>query len=501
MSDEAHLRNRKNYYKLKYAHHKGRAIELESMLAFQTRKARSLRTAVNVMGAILLFLSGTLMNGATSKQIPAPTSAYSTQEAKILKDSPLLASVKMNGCSATVLGDPLHFREYPQVLVVSAAHCVSSIGEQRRFYNSDGRSEFIGTLIAVDRSIDCALFTAPSKDVHGAVWMSDKPAGESFDHSLWLSVNYPAATGGPNLKTCKPNGTTSREGAEEGYSFIIDDKSKQHGGHHSGGGSGGGMFVRTAEDEGWNYYGVTSHGMNGDFIGTTKFARLKPFIEQHMPQTGIISRIWRRDCRDGKCPDKKPGTPPITPPPKPPGEEPDWWNPNVPVPEPLPNPKPDDPPVPEPPKEDNRLIEILRRLEIVEKAKGMPGPQGPEGPRGKDGSNGTNATVDQAALTAKAEAVAKATVEALIKDGKLTGPKGDSPSIDVDSIVKKVIENMPPITVAYSKEDESPTQIKPGGKLILPPVKMEIYKNGRSYVKSKPLGQTLSMEVSTVKNK
>lgn len=270
--------------------------------------------------------------------------------ADVAPNNHILASVKKDGgCSAQVVGDPEHFREYQNVLVVSAAHCVAGrIGGQATFFNPDGETKFQGTLIAFDRSIDVSLFVAPSKDVLGAV-----PLAEQWDdRAKWATCSYPGGRG-PNFKWCVYSGGSDRIGATNGELFRVDATSRENGGVAGPGHSGGGMLVLPTGKTEFEYFGVTSHGTYPTVIATTKHKELAAFID----------RVYQPACDDDDCPGgycpprrRRPGG----------GGggngKPDWWKPNVPGDEVAP-PPPGDPVTP-PPVAPPVVPEIVNQLTV-----------------------------------------------------------------------------------------------------------------------------------------
>jgi len=376
----------------------------------------------------------------------------------------ILASVKMQnggiGCSGTVIGDPRHFREFPEVLVVSAAHCVvGKIGGKVTFYNPDGKTSFEATLLGYDRKIDAALFSAPSSSPLAAVLMA--APGTWDQRAKFSSCNYPAASGGPNYKFCTYAGTSYRQGADPGNLFSIDKISREHDGYHSNGGSGGGLFVQPSGSRDWLFFGATTHGSGGTQIATPSHGELFAFIDDHAPS--------RDRCGPWGCSRPKQ--------PKEPGEgKPPWYNPNIPVdPPPVAPPAPPDenPPAPiEPPKPSP---EVISRIEKIEKEfAALILKQGPQGPQGPAGPPGNSPTVDYDRLKLEVQAIARSTIEAMIASGGLKGPKGDpgdSPQINPDEIAEDVLKK-------------------------LPPVSMILRKDGKDYPNEKPLGQPLVLEFS-----
>lgn len=429
-------------------------------------------------------------------------------------ESHVLASVKMSngstGCSATVVGDPVRFREHKKVLVVSAAHCVTgNIGKSATFHNPDGQTSFPATLLAFNREFDCSIFVADSDKPLGAVLMADP--GDWDQRAKFSSCNYPAQSGGPNYKFCAYAGPSSRAGANSGHLFTIDRLSQEHDGFFSSGGSGGGLFVQPAGSSDWFYFGATTHGGNGTEIATTKHADLYQFIAEHYPPADD------RDCGPWcRRPPRRPPIDPNTPPDD--GHKPPWYNPNLPI---EPGDKPTAPPEKKPPEAptpnpditvlQDRVKSLEAKLELTIKqvtdiriSSPVVGPAGPAGQDGQDGANGKDGTtpeVDYARLELKAETVARAAVEALFASGALTGKNGPpgepgkSPAIDVEEIVKKVKDSLPPIYLVFDGDDPDGTKsVHLGERVAIPPVRMEIRKDGRSYPNSKPLGKVLSLE-------
>lgn len=325
-------------------------------------------------------------------------------------DPHILASVKMDGCSATVIGDPQNFRKFKAVLVVTAAHCCGSqIGSERTFYNPDGETSFKGEMLAIDRGIDTAIFIAHSEQVLAAVWLCE-PGDWNGTSPLWSSCNYPGSVGGPNYKLCKYVGTTGRGTRDVGELFRIDDDSVQHGGNHSPGGSGGGLFVLRADMPQWMCYGVTTHmptTSTGNQIITGNQRALYEFVEKVAIETGCPDGVCRpfRFFRRHRDEQQPPGNPAPEQPDKGKPRKP-WWKPNVPIdkddksdivpPLPAPPVKPEDKPVPLPSPDISKLEIQIRELKVqveeltvlVNQVEAKPGPAGKDGAAGAPGPAG-----------------------------------------------------------------------------------------------------------------
>jgi hypothetical protein len=409
----------------------------------------------------------------------------------------ILSSVKMSngsiGCSATVLGDPSTFRKSPKCLVASAAHCVTGkIGGEVTFYNPDGETSFQAKLLAFDRRIDASLFECDSTGPIGAVLMA--MPGQFDQDAKFSSCNYPAASGGPNFKFCNFEGVSSRDGANLGHKFVIDQESRKHKGHFSGGGSGGGLFVRQDSSGDWMYLSATTHGGDGVVICTPQFAEMFEFVSEHCDKSD--------DCGPW-C--KKP---PKRPPGNPGGTKPPWYNPNVPV-EPPPGPVgpeepappppvgPDDQPAPPPkPVEDPKVKELEVKVEQLQKQiMDIKITAGIAGPAGKDGKDGVSGPVGPAGKDAavdydKINILVQQRIESIVKSGELNGKDGVSPSID------DIIAKLPPIDVRTDTSLNSiEQQVKLGGVLRVPPVRFTLQEQGGvPSMNAKPIGETFILQ-------
>ena len=328
--------------------------------------------------------------------------------------------------------------------------------------------------------------------------------GSWDQHAKFSSCNYPAQSGGPNYKFCKYAGTSSRDGADEGFLFRIDQVSAEHEGFFSSGGSGGGMFVQPSGSDQWFYFGDTTHGGDGTVICTPKHAELYQFMMDHAPANDDCP--WCLHCPPKKP--KQPNQPPVDP------NTPPWYNPNIPIDPGAPvTPPPDEKPPVAPAPPDATVDELKGRIEKLEQKLELTIKQvtdikvsspavGPAGPPGKDGSNGKDGAtpeVDYARLELKAEAVARSAIDALVASGALKGKPGEPGpaglSVSVEEIVKQVNANLPPIEMVFDENDPAATKkVRLGERVTIPPVRMEIRKDGRTYPNAKPLGKPLVLE-------
>jgi hypothetical protein len=327
--------------------------------------------AVVILG---FALGGVIARGEEPKRMAWNASVAMGECQECINYEPeVRSSLKMNGCSATVIGDPEKLRSCDYVLVVTAGHCVNSKGDKRQFYNPDGETGFYGWCIAVNRQIDAALFVAQADKVLGCVPIVNN--GEFGNDAVWSSCNYPQGYG-PNFKLVKFSGRSGRDGATEGNSFWCDDVSLKHGARTGPGHSGGGMFVAKPGDNDWEYFGITTHGTNNGNLITGLHRDLYQFIEKEYPPCRHDDDD--DDCRR-YCPPHKPRQPSVPEPPEDPGgkPKPPWYKPNVPVPPKVPPevaPPPPDDKVPAPPPPP-----VLKGEKGDKGDKGDPGTQGPPG--------------------------------------------------------------------------------------------------------------------------
>lgn len=68
--------------------------------------------------------------------------------------------------------------------------------------------------------------------------------------------------------------------------------------------------------------------------------------------------------------------------------------------------------------------------------------------------------------------------------------------IDYDKLTDEVIKRIPPIYVIREGSNDPPIAVKPGGKIILPPIRFEIHHpNGDVFYQEKPLGGTIAIKL------
>lgn len=459
--------------------------EIVRELSFSNRRLRQLRNAVVVAAIVICGIGVFRWNPPEKESAPVPTSTST--------ESHILASLKMDcGCSATVVGDPIHFREYDKILIVSAAHCVSSeIGETYKFFNPD-KSQFSAKLIAVDRDIDASLFLADPDDVIGAVFMIEP--GQFGAGSSWSACNYPADSGGPNYKICNYIGESAREGANKGFAFSIDQVSRDHHGYHWKGGSGGGMFVRPENSTEWRFYAPTTHGIEtGDRVITGKSKDLFEFISKSYPCDDDDDCPWcprkRKQCPRKKPQDQQPDQPP-------------WYNPNIPIEPPKGEvpPPPGEPPAPQPPPgPDVTVLESkIQKLEIeIKNIQSQSGTQGPKGDKGDPGEPGKTPELDHSRIENQVQTI----VNQLVASGQLKGPQGEpgeNAEIDLEKLTREVLGRLS-IALIDPSGSSPPVVIKPdsSGVMNLPPVKMDLVLPDKSRIStSKPLGKPLVLGVN-----
>jgi hypothetical protein len=183
-----------------------------------------------------------------------------------LADSPEeRASVSVGGCSGTII-----LIHKGKAYGVTAAHC-AKLDAVVTMINSEGKGG-VAKILAVDRSVDLALFECDSKYAVGFV-----PIGPSSDEAVgW----------GNNGRKVLDNGT-SRD--------MVETKSKKHfernvfkvaKGKFRDGDSGGGVFCNG------KLSGVISHGEDDEELFCCQASQLSSFLKKHSLKMGVDPSHW-----------------------------------------------------------------------------------------------------------------------------------------------------------------------------------------------------------------
>lgn len=336
--------------------------------------------------------------GALFSAEPAPEIATSGDRSAEFSS----AVVDMPTCSGVII-----VRGAEKAYGVSAAHCCGDLHSQFDITTASG-TKSKARWLAVDRSVDLALFVAWSKNTDGVAHVLS-PLPESPE---WSAIGYPAGHRGQAVKSLSFRTRTVIE--EQGSSRQFErNRFNLKRGHFGGGDSGGGVFAHHERSGVSGLVGIMTHGG----ISATTNQQLVAFVQASYPKMD-------RDCRD--CIEN--------------------WN-TAPSPPESRDTRPGQHNLPEFIDTDRErgelILRLMARIEALETrlatvSNGQDGQTGPAGRDGKDGEPGRDGT-----------------------DGRngTDGRDGADAVIDYDQLAAEVKKRLPPIPTHFSIQ---PRKLKKG---------------------------------------
>ena len=178
------------------------------------------------------------------------------------------SSIRVNGCSGTVIG-----RKGTVAIGISAAHCAPKVGAVNAFWNRDGSGGNV-TWIAIDRDKDLSLFRCVADKTLGVYPVVEKyTTGGKLEYR---GCGYPRGEG-PEVTELEYGGRGSITNLPEKRWFLEVKKGKFRPGN-----SGGGVFLHG------KLVGVTTHGSkNNKAVFAAPHDQIVSFLEKSQSTTSV----------------------------------------------------------------------------------------------------------------------------------------------------------------------------------------------------------------------